>query len=69
MSDEELYSTTMDPANRHLVQLTTDNLQTTLDLYNRLMGKTPSLRKDFIVRNKLSKLDDDDVFDDYDDEE
>jgi len=69
MSDEELYSTTMDPANRHLVQLTTDNLQTTLDLYNRLMGKTPSLRKDFIIRNKLSKLDDDDVFDDYDDEE
>ena len=41
MSDEELYSTTMDPANRHLVQLTTDNLQATLDLYNRLMGKTP----------------------------
>jgi len=70
MSAEELYSTTMDPTNRTLVQLTTDNIEQTLDLYNRLMGKTPSLRKEFILKNKLSKYSriDDDSFEDYEDE-
>lgn len=67
MSPDELYFTTMDPANRHLIQLTTNDLQSTLDLYERLMGKTPSLRKDFILKNKLSKLEEDDSYDDYDD--
>lgn len=69
MSEEELYSTTMDPANRQLIQLTTDNMDATLDLYNRLMGKQPSLRKDFILKNKLSKFNDIDTFDDFDDED
>lgn len=69
MNPDELYSTTMDPANRRMVQLTTDNLNLTLDLYNRLMGKQPSLRKEFILKNKLSNIDDDDSYDDYDDED
>ena len=69
MSQDELYSTTMDPANRHLVQLTTDNMSATLDLYNKLLGKQPSLRKEFILRNKLSKLEDEDTYDDYEEEE
>lgn len=69
MQSEELYATTMDPANRHLVPLTTDNLEETLALYERLMGKSPALRRDFILRNKLSKLDDEDIFDDFDDED
>lgn len=69
MQSEELYSTTMDPANRRLVQLTTENIEETLALYDRLMGKSPALRRDFILRNKLSKLDDDDIFDDFDDED
>ena len=69
MNPDELYSTTMDPANRTLIQLTTDDMNKTLDLYNRLMGKQPSLRKDFILKNKLSKVDDDESYDDYDDED
>lgn len=63
MGADELYSTTMDPAHRKLIQLTTDNINETLDLYNTLMGKQPSLRRDFIVKNKLSSYEDGDVFD------
>lgn len=63
MGADELYSTTMDPAHRKLIQLTTDNITKTLDLYNTLMGKQPSLRRDFIVKNKLSSYEDGDVFD------
>jgi len=69
MPANELYSTTMDPSNRHLIQLTTDNMEKTLDLYNQLMGKQPSLRKEFILKNKLSKLEEDDTFDEFEDEE
>ena len=67
MNPDELYETTMNPANRTLIQLTTKDLEGTLDLYNKLMGKQPSLRKDFIIKNKLSKYslsEDDDLFDD-----
>ena len=35
MNPDELYSTTMDPANRRIVQLTTNNMNETLNLYNR----------------------------------
>lgn len=69
MNPDELYSTTMDPTNRQLVQLTTDNMEETLNLYERLMGKQPSLRKEFILKNKLSRIDDDDSYDEYDDED
>ena len=69
MNPDELYSTTMDPANRTLIPLTTENMQATLALYDRLMGKQPSLRKEFILKNKLSHIDDDDSFDDYEDDE
>ena len=64
---DELYETTMNPQNRHLVQLTTDDVEKTLELYNQLMGKQPALRRDFILKNKLSKLDAEDVFDDFED--
>ena len=69
MNPDELYSTTMDPANRTLIPLTTENMQATLALYDRLMGKQPSLRKEFILKNKLSRIDDDDSFDGYEDDE
>ena len=64
MSADELYSTTMDPANRHLIQLTTDNIETTLELYGRLMGKSPLERRNFILKNKLSRFEEDEVFND-----
>lgn len=63
---EELYETTMNPQNRHLVQLTTDDIKKTLELYDQLMGKQPALRRDFILKNKLSNIDADDLFDDFD---
>ena len=71
LNADELYSTTMDPEHRCLIQLTTDNIEETLKLYDVLMGKQPSLRKDFIIRNKLSKYSqtEDDTIDDFDDEE
>lgn len=67
MQDDELYATTMNPATRHLVQLTTENLEATLELYNQLLGKQPSLRRDFILKNKLAHIDADDIYDDFDD--
>lgn len=72
MQAEELYSTTMDPENRTLVQLTIDDMESTLKLYNQLMGKTPALRRDFIARNKLSKYaqnEDDDIYEDEEGDE
>ena len=71
MSEDEFYSTTMDPANRRLVPLVTDNIEETLSLYNKLMGKQPSLRKEFILQNKLSKFSnlDIDSYDDYEDDD
>ena len=69
MNSEELYETTMNPQNRYLVQLTTDDIEKTLELYNQLMGKQPALRRDFILKNKLAKIDAEDLFDDFDDME
>lgn len=69
MQDDELYSTTMDPNNRTLIQLTTDDCEKTLQLYDVLMGKSPSARKEYILKNKLSKFNAEDTFDDFDDEE
>ena len=64
---DELYETTMNPEHRKLIQLTTDVMENTLKLYNELMGKQPSLRRDFIMKNKLSSIKSDiDSFDDYD---
>ena len=69
MSARELFSTTMDPANRELIQLTTENIEETIDLYDRLMGKNPSARRKFITENKLAKLENEDTFFDDADEE
>lgn len=69
MNGEELYSTTMDPANRTLVQLKPQDLEGTMRLYDVLMGKSPSARKDYIIKHKLSKFDVEDTYDDYDETE
>lgn len=69
MGGEELYATTMDPANRTLLQLTPENIESTLLLYDTLMGKSPAARKEYIIKNKLSKFDSEDTYDDYDEDE
>ena len=67
MCADELYETTMNPANRHLVQLTTEDMEATMQLYHDLMGKQPSLRREFIMKNKLSSIKgDDDLYEDGD---
>jgi DNA gyrase subunit B len=58
MGADELYQTTMNPENRQLVQLTTEDMEKTLELYGQLMGKQASLRREFILKNKLSEAED-----------
>ena len=65
MDPEELYETTMNPANRHLIPLTTNDFERTIQLYNKLMGNQPSARRDFILSNHLSRIGEDgDIFED-----
>lgn len=68
MSGKELYETTMNPEHRTLIQLTTDNLEQTMKLYDELMGKQPLMRRNFIMRNKLSAFEDSDLFEDFEDD-
>lgn len=49
MSSEELWDSTMNPETRTLVQLTTDNMEDILSLYNILMGSSSVNRRNFIV--------------------
>lgn len=67
-SADELYETTMNPENRHLVQLTTENMEQTIKLYDELMGKKPELRRNYIISHRLSNFEADDVFEDFDDD-
>ena len=48
-SPEELWESTMDPARRSLIQLTVDNIQPIMDLYEVIMGNSPAERKKFIM--------------------
>ncbi|MFW6002211.1 MAG: toprim domain-containing protein [archaeon] len=59
MSHEQLWDTTMNPENRKLIQLTTDNLKETLNLFETLMGKSSDARKEFINSHVLSAAEDD----------
>lgn len=59
MSADELWETTMDPKTRTLIQLTTDNLDETLQLFETLMGKSSAARKQFILDSNLLETDDD----------
>lgn len=64
MDPDELFETTMDPAKRHLVQLKTEDFQSTLNLYNVLMGKSAELRRSFILNHRLKKEVEDDLYED-----
>ena len=48
---EELWESTMDPKTRTLVQLTTDNIDEILALYDILMGNSSKERKSFITNH------------------
>lgn len=63
MDANELYDTTMNPDKRKLVQLTTNDLQKSLDLYDKLMGKSSMARRMFIMENGLDNRGEEDLFD------
>jgi DNA gyrase subunit B len=51
MNPEQLWESTMDPDTRELIQLTTDDFQEVLDLYDVLMGNNSTSRKQFIMKH------------------
>jgi DNA gyrase subunit B len=51
MNAQELWETTMDPANRLLRQVTVDDAATADELFSVLMGEDVEARRSFIVRN------------------
>jgi DNA gyrase subunit B len=53
MNSEELWDTTMNPDTRKLIQVTTDNFEETLALFEILMGASSGSRRDFIIQNGL----------------
>lgn len=70
MDPRELYDTTMNPESRKLIQLTTENLEDALDLYETIMGSSSKARREFILENKLSKFgSEEDIYDDEGDDE
>lgn len=59
MSSDELWDTTMNPETRNLIKLTTDNFEETLQIFEKLMGKSSEARRHFIMENNLSEVADD----------
>ena len=53
LNPDELYETSMNPEKRHLIQLTTDDMEKTTALYNQLMGPSAEARRTFIMNHKL----------------
>ncbi len=51
MNSKELWETTMDPANRVLLQVTLDDAATADELFSVLMGENVEARRSFIIRN------------------
>lgn len=54
MNPEELWDTTMDPANRLLLRVTVEDAEKADAIFNKLMGEEVSLRKNFIQTHAKS---------------
>lgn len=53
MGADELWDTTMNPETRELIQLTTDNFDESLEIFETLMGRSSAARRQFILENEL----------------
>jgi DNA gyrase subunit B len=60
MNDDQLWETTMDPANRVLLKVTIEDAEKSDAIFNKLMGEEVLLRKNFIS-SKASTLSDADL--------
>lgn len=58
MNPKDLWDTTMNPATRKLIQLTTENFEETLAIFQTLMGNSAAARRSFIIENNKLALDD-----------
>ncbi len=54
MNAEQLWETTMDPANRILLKVTIDDAEKADAIFNKLMGEEVALRKNFIQTHAKS---------------
>ncbi|MCQ2444019.1 MAG: DNA topoisomerase (ATP-hydrolyzing) subunit B [Mailhella sp.] len=61
MNPEQLEVTTMDPERRTLLKVSIEDAQAASDTIAELMGDRADLRRDFIIRNALSAVDDLDI--------
>lgn len=59
MNDDQLWETTMDPANRVLLQVAVEDAEKADAIFNKLMGEEVLLRKNFISSRATSLSDDD----------
>ncbi len=54
MNPDQLWETTMDPANRVLLQVTVADAEKADAIFNKLMGEEVALRKNFIQTHASS---------------
>ena len=57
MNPEQLWETTMNPANRTLIQVHVDDMAVSDDMFTTLMGNKIDARREFIQSNALSAVD------------
>ena len=61
MNAEQLWETTMNPANRTLVQITLEDAFAADEIFSTLMGEKPELRREYIERNAANFTQDLDI--------
>ena len=67
MEPDELKNTVLDPEKRKLIQVKVEDYDDIMKLYDILMGKSSLSRRNFIIENKISDIDDE-IYDDGEDE-